>query len=185
MKIFVVSDTHGQIDKAYSIYEKIGGADLIIHCGDGLDDGRRLSDKGGVPLVAVGGNCDGVSRDVKIVGTPGGDIMVTHGYGEGVNHDLNTLLYTAEEKGCRAVCFGHTHVSMCEDVNGIYLINPGSLTRPRDGKGGACAVIRADENSFFASLVFYNTLFPGGTATEGKAVKGGFLRGILNHSDRF
>ena len=108
MKIFVVSDTHGQIDKAYRIFDKTGGADLIIHCGDLKDDGKRLSDITGVPVEGVSGNCDGAYRDVKILGTPAGDILVTHGHAEGVDYDLNALLYTAEEKNCRAVCFGHT-----------------------------------------------------------------------------
>ena len=190
MKIFVVSDTHGQIDKAYRIFDKTGGADLIIHCGDLKDDGKRLSDITGVPVEGVSGNCDGAYRDVKILGTPAGDILVTHGHGEGVDYDLNALLYTAEEKNCWAVCFGHTHVSLCRDVNGIYLINPGSLTRPRDGKSGACAVIQADEQGFFANLVYYDTLFPGGrpgggNSPGGKTVKGGRIRSILNYSDRF
>ena len=185
MKIFVVSDTHGQIDKAYRIYEKTGGADLIIHCGDYRDDGKRMSELTGAPVEAVSGNCDGASRDVRIVGTPAGDIMVTHGHAEGVDYDLNAVLYAAEERGCRAVCFGHTHVSLCEDMNGIYVINPGSLTRPRDGKGGACALIQADEHGFFANLVYYDTLFPSGTAGAGAGTKGGFLRNMLNYSDRF
>ena len=163
----------------------LGGADLIIHCGDYRDDGKRLSELTGAPVEAVSGNCDGASRDVRIVGTPAGDIMVTHGHAEGVDYDLNAVLYAAEERGCRAVCFGHTHVSLCEDMNGIYVINPGSLTRPRDGKGGACALIQADEHGFFANLVYYDTLFPSGTAGAGAGTKGGFLRNMLNYSDRF
>lgn len=186
MKIFVVSDTHGQIDKAYRMYEKIGGADLIIHCGDYKDDGKRLSEMTGIPCEAVYGNCDGGSAsDIRIVGTPAGDILVTHGHMQGVSYDLNALIYTAEERKCRAVCFGHTHVPVCEDLSGIYVINPGSPARPRDGRNGSCAVIQSDEHGLFANVIYFDTLFPGSGSSGSGGKKGGYLRGLLNYSDRF
>ena len=33
MKILVISDTHGHLDKVYEVFEKQVGIDLIIHCG--------------------------------------------------------------------------------------------------------------------------------------------------------
>ena len=33
MKILVLSDTHGRLDKAYEVCEKLPNIDLIIHCG--------------------------------------------------------------------------------------------------------------------------------------------------------
>lgn len=134
MKILLLSDTHGLLDKVYEIYGKLNHIDLIIHCGDYQRDAHTLEDTLGIPIVSVKGNCDGASRpDREIVETPAGKLLITHGHLEGAGYDYNNLLYLAEEKDCIAVCFGHTHVPMCEDFGGIYLINPGSLTNPRDG----------------------------------------------------
>ena len=33
MKILLLSDTHGLLDKVYEIYGKLNHIDLIIHCG--------------------------------------------------------------------------------------------------------------------------------------------------------
>ena len=33
--------------------------------------------------------------------------------------------------GARVVCFGHTHLPVCEDRDGLLLLNPGSPTERR------------------------------------------------------
>ena len=33
--------------------------------------------------------------------------------------------------GCRVVVFGHTHLPVCEDSDGLLLLNPGSPTERR------------------------------------------------------
>ena len=149
MKILLLSDTHGLLDKVYEIYGKLNHIDLIIHCGDYQRDAHTLEDTLGIPIVSVKGNCDGASRpDREIVETPAGKLLITHGHLEGAGYDYNNLLYLAEEKDCIAVCFGHTHVPMCEDFGGIYLINPGSLTNPRDGSNGSYAILHSTEEDF-------------------------------------
>ena len=116
MKILVLSDTHGRLDKVYDIYEKLGRADMLIHCGDNIADAHRLEDTLGIPTVAVGGNCDGVHRPSwEFAETPYGKILVTHGHTEGAGYNESLLLYEAEENDCVAVCFGHTHVPVCEE----------------------------------------------------------------------
>ncbi len=185
MKILVLSDTHGKLDKVYEIAEKLTDIDLIIHCGDYQRDAFDLEDTLCVPTVSVKGNCDrshGIDR--RIVETPYGNIMVTHGHMEGCRTDCNQLLYAAEEAGCVAACFGHTHIPLCEDFNGLYLINPGSLTQPRDGTNGSYAIIRSTEEDFYANIIYYDTVC-GPQTKKGKKVTGGFLRGLLNYSDRF
>lgn len=185
MKILLISDTHGDLAKVYEIYEKLTNIDMIIHCGDYQKDAYALEDYLGIPVVAVKGNCDNACKpDRQTVETPYGKILVTHGHLEGAGFDYNQLLYTAEAEDCFAVCFGHTHVPMCEDFNGIYLINPGSLPRPRDGSNGSYAILRCTEDDFFANIIYYDTVC-GPQTKKNKKVKGGFLRDMLNYSDRF
>lgn len=183
MKILLLSDTHGLLDKVYEIYGKLNHIDLIIHCGDYQRDAHTLEETLGIPIVSVKGNCDGASRpDREIVETPAGKLLITHGHLEGAGYDYNNLLYLAEEKDCIAVCFGHTHVPMCEDFGGIYLINPGSLTNPRDGSNGSYAILHSTEEDFYANIVYYDTVCG---SQKKKKPQGGFIRGLLNYSDRF
>lgn len=185
MKILLLSDTHGDLSKVYEIYEKLNNIDCIIHCGDYQKDAYELEDHLGVPVVSVKGNCDGARLlDHQIVETPYGNILVTHGHLENAGYDYNQLLYAAEAKDCFAVCFGHTHVPMCEDFSGLHLINPGSLSRPRDGSNGSYAILRCSEDDFFANIIYYDTVC-GPQTKKNKKVKGGFLRDMLNYSDRF
>lgn len=183
MKILVLSDTHGKIQKVCRVFEKLNNIDMIIHCGDYYKDGETLEDLLGVPVVAVKGNCDGaLKKDINIVESPAGNILVTHGHSEGVNYDYTKLLYEAEENNCIAVCFGHTHIPVYEDFNGIYLVNPGSLTSPRDGTNGSYAIIQSTDEDFCGAIVYYDTLFK---SSVKKKVTGGYIRSLINYSDRF
>lgn len=183
MKILLLSDTHGKLDKVYQIYEKLNHIDMIFHCGDYQKDAHALEDTLGVPVASVKGNCDGAMKpDRQIVDTPSGKVLLTHGHMEGADYDYNNLLYLAEENDCIALCFGHTHVPICENFEGIWLINPGSLTLPRDGSNGSYAVLHAEEEDFYANLVYYDTVCG---SRRKKKVQGGYIRGLLNYSDRF
>lgn len=159
MNILVISDTHGNIDKALELLERVSSftdIDLIIHCGDYVGDAARIEEETGIEVVSVPGNCDGCfERNFKIVETPAGNVLVTHGYNEDVKYSLTRLLYLAEEQDCRIVCFGHTHEAVCEVVDGIRLINPGSPSRPRDDSNGSCALLVCNETSTAASIIKY------------------------------
>ncbi len=182
MKIIVLSDTHGKLKKVYDIMSKINDPDLIIHCGDYCSDAQTIEEEFGIPVESVPGNCDGGGRDsYKIIDTPAGKIMITHGHELGAGYNETLLLYSAEEQECKAVCFGHTHVPVCEKIDGIYLINPGSLSKPRDGSSGSYAVITVEKENMYANIVYYDTICGGGSEKP----KGGYIRGMLNYSDRF
>ncbi len=182
MKILVISDTHGKLNKVRDIFPKLKDIDLIIHAGDHISDGEALGREFSIPVVAVKGNCDGSygNSDFKIVETEYGKILVTHGHAENVNYQLTNLMYKTLENNCIAAVFGHTHRAHIEESNGIHFINPGSLTQPRDGSDGSYAIIRTSETSFDASIVYYSTIM--GTK---KKTQAGYIRNLLNYSDRF
>lgn len=182
MKILVISDTHEKLNKVRDIYEKLKNIDLIIHAGDHMADGIALGKEFNIPVVAVKGNCDGgySDDDFEIVKTEYGNILVTHGHMENVKYQLNTLMYKALEHDCKAAVFGHTHCALIDEAGGIRFINPGSLTQPRDGSDGSYAIIRTSEDSLDASIVYYSTIM--GTK---KPPRAGYIRSLLNYSDRF
>ena len=197
MRILVLSDTHGDNSRAYQVFDKLKKetpVDLIIHCGDYYKDAIQMSERTGVPAVWVKGNTDGSfsEDDYTIVETPYGNLLVTHGHMENVDFSQQNLYYKAQEKGCVGALFGHTHRSAFAEVGGVYLMNPGSLTKPRDGSGGTFGIIISEPDYFVGHIHRFEDFMakspdsrgPGSGVSKPK-VQGGYLRSLLNYSDRF
>lgn len=198
MRILVISDTHGNLDRFREIFEKIKKEDpvqMIVHCGDHYDDAAVLRRSCGIPVVAVKGNCDGNFSDVSfaILETEAGDFLVTHGHMENVGHNLQRLCYKAEENGCIGAIFGHTHRAAYVQADGMYFMNPGSLTKPRDGSGGTFGILKTDEDSVSGKIYRFDDFISdsknsgSGNSSSGRSAKitAGRLRNIFNYSDRF
>lgn len=184
MRLFIVSDTHGKLDRTKEMYDRIRSGvrfDLLIHCGDYQKDAEALSRLLQLPVVSVPGNCDGcLTQAFETVDLPSGRLLVTHGHMENVRESHEGLVRLAEETGCNAICFGHTHIAEILSIDGIDIVNPGSLTRPLDGSGGTCAAAVSSEQGFTAELFYYNDAHP---QQKKKKPSGGFLRSIMNYSD--
>lgn len=159
MKILVIGDTHGKLNMVRDIMTKLKGIDLIMHTGDHYRDGAALEEEYHIPVVAVRGNCDaGGGEAFRVIETEAGKILLTHGHKLGVDYDLTQLVYKAQEEECVAAVYGHTHVPLVDEIDGLRIINPGSLPRSRDGSGGSYAVIRTEEDRLDASVIYYNTV---------------------------
>ena len=158
MRIFVVSDTHGNLKNAIELYDRaLAGdpVDCIIHCGDYYSDGVRLAQVLGQVAYAVHGNCDGGwGEEFETVETPAGKILVIHGHNEGVNYSLDGAAALAKREQCGMVCYGHTHIAAIEEHCGILILNPGSAVRPLGAEGPSAAVLTADEEGFRASILY-------------------------------
>ncbi|MDO4482206.1 MAG: metallophosphoesterase [Bacillota bacterium] len=147
MKFLVVSDTHGNADKAAEIYDK-GDFDGIIHLGDLASDAERIKRMTGAWVINVKGNMDGdySDRNYKVLKTDGGRILLTHGHKERVKQGLSALMYRAEELECSAVFFGHTHQALYIEEGEIKLFNPGSLTYPYGMERPSYGIAEIDED---------------------------------------
>lgn len=138
MRIIVLSDTHGNYNALKSVIDRNTDADWIFHLGDGEREvDRYVLDN---PVIApkiifVAGNCDYGSTSPGVFVLPVGEhkIFATHGYRHGVNGSLETLKRMAEVNGCDIVLYGHTHVRFQGFQDGMYIMNPGSASCPRDG----------------------------------------------------
>lgn len=184
MKIFVTSDTHGRTDKVEEVWERLTGVDLVIHLGDYQKDAQRLERLLETEVVSVKGNMDGSysSDDFKILETEFGKLLLVHGHMHNVKLSPLNLIYFAQEQGCKAALFGHTHRPCYEESHGIFLVNPGSLSQPRDGSEGSYGIIHTSPERFDCSIVYYHSgKSPKRTARPGE----GRLRRMLNYSDRF
>jgi putative phosphoesterase len=180
MRIFVISDTHGRIDKAVEIYNKLQDIDLIVHLGDHWNDAKRMKDMLNVPLIGLKGNMDGsFTRDgYHILETDFGKIFLAHGHMESVKQGYENIMYKAESLKCRAAFFGHTHIPLFAEVNGLYLLNPGSLSLPVGGRKGSYAVATVTRDSLAASILYEDV-------QQAPKKEPGSIKNMLNDSDRF
>ena len=196
MRILVISDTHGELDRFWKVFNKLNKetpVQMIVHCGDYIEDAKEIRMRSGIPVVAVKGNCDGEYSDdgYSILETESGDFLVTHGHMHDVNFSLQKLYYTALDNNCIGALFGHTHRSAFVETGDLYMMNPGSLTKPRDGSGGTFGILETFEDGVFGKIHRYEDFMAeGGTGGNGGSkpkpkVTGGKLRSMLNYSDRF
>lgn len=70
---------------------------------------------------------------------------MAHGHCHFVSLGLRDLAETARANGCSVAMFGHTHRPLIEESGGITVINPGSLSFPRqDGRRPSYIVMEAE-----------------------------------------
>lgn len=147
MKIGIISDTHGSLTALRKVVSMAPPVEFWIHCGDYAFDGERLEGMTGLTVYSVAGNCDVMRGPVtakpdQFLKIEDRRIWVTHGH-----------LYMNETRSVREmgwwgqrleqdlVIFGHTHVPVFEQQGNIWLINPGSPSRPRAGSAASFAVL--------------------------------------------
>ena len=146
MKIAVMSDTHyiaGATRFPVDFWQQLEGVDRICHCGD-IGDRALYEDLSAiVPITAVLGNNDGPvfggilpERHVFVI--DGVRIGMFHG------HRGKAPFGFGREEIDLLLC-GHTHVPRDEMIDGIRVINPGSVTRPRGGSGPAMGLLEINE----------------------------------------
>ena len=129
MKIAVFSDTHGSSRGMINAVREYS-PDQIIHLGDGMRDTEKLAQEfPHIPVCTVPGNCDYFSTDpeYKVVKLGPVKAFITHGHRYGVRYGkLDTLLYAAECNEAQIAMFGHTHRAGFEQMEGIFVLNPGT-----------------------------------------------------------
>lgn len=135
MRIGVISDTHMVISSIERLEKEIKGVDILIHLGDNVEDIATIKKYYKGEIINVKGNCDfseGVPSD-RLIEVCGKKIFLTHGHRYGVKENLSRLRYKALETGADIVLYGHTHIAKIDFEEGIWYINPGSASLPRDG----------------------------------------------------
>lgn len=149
MKITVISDTHKEYHMLKNVVEANLDSDMFIHLGDGEYEVRDVSalypDK---KFIFVGGECDfGEHSTMEIVNTGLCRILCTHGHELDVNNGLDALIELANENQCQQALFGHTHLYRTGNIDGVYIMNPGSISSPRGKNKPSYGIIRIDDDS--------------------------------------
>ena len=137
-KLIVFSDTHGNMQAVADLTPLIAENDYFIHLGDGVSDIRDLRDVDPDKGYFCAGNCDYAAYypNEGTLEVDGVKIFYCHGHQDGVKQELLTLALAAKSRGCEIALYGHTHQADITQLEGVTLINPGTL-RYAVGKGGS------------------------------------------------
>ncbi|MBQ7500074.1 MAG: YfcE family phosphodiesterase [Clostridia bacterium] len=155
MKILVFSDSHGNarmMDRALRAHS--ADTDLVVHLGDGKREFLQMMQSyPETAHICVNGNYEDPffrsNESTAVVELDGLRFFLTHGHGYGVKRGIYELMDAAAERGCDLALYGHTHVGdsrytdLCKKTGRpMWIVNPGSITLPKDGFEPKYAIIR-------------------------------------------
>lgn len=134
MKALIFSDSHGRIDHLLEVLKLHPDYEAIFHLGDVLGDADRIRRLTPYPVYMVKGNCDSFSElpEKLTVEFGGRRIAMCHGHRYlGFGGGTDSLRYFGLQEQADVVMFGHTHRPLLEKREGLILLNPGSISQPR------------------------------------------------------
>ena len=147
MRLIAISDIHGRKGNLFDIVDKhIEEAKYFLclgdcNSGDDFDDVTHFFGKD-FHLITVSGNADWYSSEpaTREFTLEGKRIMLCHGHTFNVKQTYITLAHEAKNRNIDLALFGHTHEPHISIENGVYLMNPGSVSN------GSYGIIDISEN---------------------------------------
>ena len=158
MKILIVSDTHRQNGNLSKVISSAGEIDMLIHCGDVEGSEDYIRESAGCPVKMVAGNNDFFSSLEKELEFNIGKyhIFLTHGHYYYVSLGPEQLAAEARARGADIVMYGHTHRPSVDYMDEVIVVNPGSLSYPRqDGRQPSYIVMEIDREGTVHFTVNY------------------------------
>lgn len=133
MKILIVSDNHRRTGNLESVIRNQGKLDYFIHAGDTMGSEDYIEALLDCPCAIVGGNNDYFSGLPYELTVKLGNykVWITHGHNYAIYRGTETIKREMERRGVDIAVVGHTHVPMLEHFGGKTIINPGSISEPR------------------------------------------------------
>lgn len=156
MRIAVISDSHKRTNVIDKILADESDVKHIFFLGDNTSDIENFTymypEKS---FHIVSGNCDYFSEfpTVGVEAIDGKRILYTHGHTFYVKYGIEKLKETALLNRYDIVLYGHTHIAKTVYENGIYIVNPGSCSNPREGKP-SYAVIDITDNGIMPIIKY-------------------------------
>jgi len=150
LKIGVISDTHGYLDP--QVYEIFRNVQHIIHAGDLGTLDVLISLQAIAPVTAVYGNMDGHDlrnrlRAVEQIVLAGHTVEVRH------IQSANSLL--PKDEPMRIGIHGHTHKPEVRWLGRTLTLNPGSASRPSQGKRPSVMVLQLQADRDPNAMIVY------------------------------
>lgn len=155
MKLVVVSDSHGLKQPLAYLRNTYPDADCMIHCGD-----ICLPKEFAKGFIVVAGNCDNPSwyPNGDIIELEGHRILIMHGHVvfSSSHPNIEAVARVAKRNDCDIAFFGHSHIYCDEIIDGIHVMNPGSISSNRDGTHPCFMLVDLQKDSVQATRVEYN-----------------------------
>lgn len=145
LRIGVISDTHGLLSP--EVFDLFEGVELILHGGDVGGDHLLTELEAVAPVQAVTGNMDGAPHPARrpltrTLETGAGRIAMTHGHlPEAPSTNLKRMKSYFEAFAPQIIVFGHSHLPSLEEIDGVWIFNPGSAGHPRFGRPPSVGLI--------------------------------------------
>lgn len=152
MRILVVSDSHGKNDDVKQVIDQVGHIDMLIHLGDVEGGAAAIRQWAGCECHIIAGNndYDGSLPQQEAIEIEGKRIFLTHGHRFYVGSGVGMLREYALDNGYDIVMFGHTHMPYLERGEEVTILNPGSLSYPRqDGRQKTFMIVEVDDKGEF------------------------------------
>ena len=141
MKSFLIlSDTHGNTKETQKLFPLFKENDFVLHLGDGAGEARMIMREYPEKLYACAGNCD-FSSPFPLEGVLEVErvrVFYCHGHLYQAKTTLERLVAEAKRRDCQLVLYGHTHEARIDEIEGITLVNPGTMRYPLHQGGSYC-----------------------------------------------
>lgn len=148
MRVLIVSDTHGRHTGLEKALEMAGKIDYLVHLGDTEGGEHYIEAAAGCPAYIVAGNNDFFSdlhREMEI-DFCGKKAFMTHGHYYYVSLGPERIIEEGRAREADIIMFGHTHKPYLEKLKDVTVLNPGSLSYPRqEGRRGSFIIMEIDE----------------------------------------
>ena len=133
MKILIVSDTHGRHANLEAVLEREGAIDLLLHLGDVEGEEHYIENLLDCPCHVIAGNNDMFSylSKEKEIRVGNYQVWMTHGHNYYVSMSTQKLRDAAKARRVDIVMYGHTHKPYIDTESLPMVINPGSISYPR------------------------------------------------------
>lgn len=150
MKILIVSDTHRKDENLKLVIDQERPLDMLIHLGDAEGSEYYIPEwvNPECRMEMVLGNNDFFSmldkeREIQLGRHR---VLLTHGHYYGVSMGPEGLADEARSRGCDVAMYGHTHKPFLARIGGVVVVNPGSLSYPRqEGRHPSYIIVGVDD----------------------------------------
>ena len=133
MRIIMISDTHGMHRNLEILLEKETERNMMFHMGDVEGGEYYIEETAQCPLHIVAGNNDfftDLPREDEFI-LKGKRFWLTHGHSYYVSAGEDRIKKEARRRGVDVVVYGHTHRPSVSIEDDLLIMNPGSLSHPR------------------------------------------------------
>jgi uncharacterized protein len=164
LRIGVVSDTHmPKKGKALppALIEGLQSVDLILHAGDWQTLEVYEMFRALAPVEGVAGNVDGDELQAffgkkKVIRCGSVTIGLVHGDGKGRTTEQRAL-DAFKGEAIDILVFGHSHIPLLKQHDGLTLYNPGSPTDKRRQPQFSYGLITVEDDDVRVEHVFYDS----------------------------